>query len=296
MYRQDPPFEDRATHWARTGTVGRDALLHPVAAHGPLFDERSAFDAVAVPADASALPRLLVRLCAVHSHRERRAIVEQEVRDLGFDDMTYGRISMVHGEAVATRLAVCIGNRHWVRHYMSRRFDLVDPRLHLAMRSNLPFRWDLASLSRDASAGRAGADFGRFLQALADAGVCSGVMLPMPGLVNGQRSMVSFVSAARAMRPPDDAHTARMYMLALSLHEFQCRRDAQEPTPPAVRLTGRQDQILRGLARGLSDREIASALNLSLHGVDYHLRRLRECFKAHNRVELLQAAVRCGVR
>ena len=37
---------------------------------------------------------------------------------------------------------------------------------------------------------------------------------------------------------------------------------------------------------------LGEALAMSMHGVDYHLRRLRECFSARNRVELVQAAFR----
>jgi len=83
-------------------------------------------------------------------------------------------------------------------------------------------------------------------------------------------------------------------MLALCLHEFYSRyaQWPREEAPPQKNLSARQDQILHGLARGLTDREIAEALDLSMHGVDYHLRRLRECFNARNRVELVQAAFR----
>ena len=83
-------------------------------------------------------------------------------------------------------------------------------------------------------------------------------------------------------------------MLAHCLHEFYSRyaQWPHEAPPPPPILSARQDHILQGLARGLTDREIAEALDLSMHGVDYHLRRLRECFNARNRVELVQAAFR----
>jgi DNA-binding CsgD family transcriptional regulator len=42
----------------------------------------------------------------------------------------------------------------------------------------------------------------------------------------------------------------------------------------------------------MPDKLIASQLNLTLHNVDYHLRRLRKRFGVHNRVQLTQAAMR----
>jgi DNA-binding CsgD family transcriptional regulator len=80
----------------------------------------------------------------------------------------------------------------------------------------------------------------------------------------------------------------------MCLHEFYTRyvNWPREEPGPAPTLSDRQDQILQGLARGLTDREIAQALDLTMHGVDYHLRRLRERFGARNRVELVQAAFR----
>ena len=53
-----------------------------------------------------------------------------------------------------------------------------------------------------------------------------------------------------------------------------------------------QREILRGLALGQSDKEIAYRLNLSAHTVDYHMRRLRQRFAVRNRVQLAHAAAR----
>jgi DNA-binding CsgD family transcriptional regulator len=47
-----------------------------------------------------------------------------------------------------------------------------------------------------------------------------------------------------------------------------------------------QQEILRAVERGLSDKEIAARLGISTYAVDYHMRQLRRQFGARNRVQL----------
>lgn len=51
-----------------------------------------------------------------------------------------------------------------------------------------------------------------------------------------------------------------------------------------------QNDILRYVASGATDKEIARRLALTSYNVDYHLRRLRKRFSVHNRVQLVRAA------
>lgn len=52
-----------------------------------------------------------------------------------------------------------------------------------------------------------------------------------------------------------------------------------------------QGDILRCLARGLSNKEIARNLVMTSYNVDYHLKCLRKRFAARNRVQLIRATV-----
>jgi len=52
-----------------------------------------------------------------------------------------------------------------------------------------------------------------------------------------------------------------------------------------------QKRVLECLARGMRDKEIASQLDIPVHNVDYHLRRLRGVFGVRNRVQLIEAAL-----
>jgi DNA-binding CsgD family transcriptional regulator len=240
-------------------------------------------------------PSLLAQLLDAESGAQRREIVGAVVQGLGFDGLSYGRVTLVRGEPVPTAFCVSQGDGDWVRRYFSRRHHTIDPRLQAALHSTLPYRWNVTSLLRSATQSRKGENVRKFLEALREAGMRSGAMFAMFGPRPDERSVVSLSSRTDDKGPDSDALVARILMLALCLHEFYSRyaQWPQEAAPaPPPSLSARQDQILQGLARGLTDREIASALDLTMHGVDYHLRRLRECFNARNRVELVQAAFR----
>jgi DNA-binding CsgD family transcriptional regulator len=55
-------------------------------------------------------------------------------------------------------------------------------------------------------------------------------------------------------------------------------------------LTPRQDVILRGVARGRTNKDIAAELGISEQGVKVHISRLLERYGAENRVELVSLA------
>jgi len=241
-------------------------------------------------------PPLLARLLDAGTGAQRREIVGDLVHGMGFDGLTYGRVNLVRGEPVPTAFCVSHGDGNWTQRYFARRYYTVDPRLQAALRSTLPYRWNVKSLLHTAAPGRKSKSESvrKFLEAMREAGMRSGMMFAMPGPRPDERSIVSLSSRTSDNGADGDALTARTLMLALCLHEFYSRyaQWPHEAAPPPPILSERQDQILQGLARGLTDREIAEALDLSMHGVDYHLRRLRECFNARNRVELVQAAFR----
>lgn len=52
-----------------------------------------------------------------------------------------------------------------------------------------------------------------------------------------------------------------------------------------------QREILRGVAGGLSNKEIARDLLMSPANVDYHLKCLRKRFSVRNRVQLTRATI-----
>ena len=72
------------------------------------------------------------------------------------------------------------------------------------------------------------------------------------------------------------------------------RRDQQEPPQqvPAPRLTDREIQVLRLVARGMNNRDIAKELFISENTVKNHVRNILEKLQIHSRMEAVMVAVR----
>jgi DNA-binding NarL/FixJ family response regulator len=67
---------------------------------------------------------------------------------------------------------------------------------------------------------------------------------------------------------------------------------APDENSPAPRLTERESEVLRLIAEGLSTREIAEALKLSVNTVITHRSNIMEKLDVHNRAELVKYAIR----
>ncbi|HWG61541.1 MAG TPA: response regulator transcription factor [Streptosporangiaceae bacterium] len=87
-------------------------------------------------------------------------------------------------------------------------------------------------------------------------------------------------------------------MAAKLLTEFatMAKRDADEEQPaqqvPAPRLTDREMQVLKLVARGMNNRDIAKELFISENTVKNHVRNILEKLQIHSRMEAVMIAVR----
>jgi DNA-binding NarL/FixJ family response regulator len=85
-------------------------------------------------------------------------------------------------------------------------------------------------------------------------------------------------------------------MAAKLLTEFAAlaRREEEEPPQqvPAPRLTDREIEVLRLVARGMNNRDIARELFISENTVKNHVRNILEKLQIHSRMEAVMVAVR----
>ncbi len=70
---------------------------------------------------------------------------------------------------------------------------------------------------------------------------------------------------------------------------------ADEPPPPAITLTDRQQETLRLLVDGLSNMEIARQLDVSPHTARYHVSAILAKLGATNRAEAVSIALKYGL-
>lgn len=83
-------------------------------------------------------------------------------------------------------------------------------------------------------------------------------------------------------------------MASKLLHEFatMAKRADERPSVPTPRLTDRELEVLRLVAQGMSNREIAVALFISENTVKNHVRNILEKLHLHSRMEAVVYAVR----
>ncbi|UYM04049.1 response regulator [Solicola gregarius] len=81
-------------------------------------------------------------------------------------------------------------------------------------------------------------------------------------------------------------------MAAKLLEEFKLISQQRPEEPPGPRLTGRELEVLKEVARGLNNRQIATELFISEHTVKNHIRNILEKLQLHSRVEAVMYAVR----
>ena len=236
-------------------------------------------------------------LSALHTTRDlgqRRALIDAQLHRLGFDALGYTRMRWVHGRPQPLAACTAHSDGTWAAHYFRNGYEQVDPRLHEIAASTLPCLWEVADLAQRAPGHWSRAQLGRFVDDLRASGARSGLMVAISGPHPYERGCVSLRSAQPGAGRPDGTALGQALTLAYCVHEFYSRSALAlqpcEPAAPEDRLPVLQAAILRGLAQGWGDKQIAARLNLGAHGVDYHLRQLRKRFGAHNRVQLLERA------
>ena len=112
------------------------------------------------------------------------------------------------------------------------------------------------------------------MEDLGDSGIRSGVLFRVPLLAAAdEEAIVSFSSRAPGRDWITDDVLGQALMLGLCMHEFLSRH-ARRPCIPSAsaQISAKQQDVLRLLSHGQSNKEIAKSLGVSLHAVDYHLR------------------------
>ncbi|GAA3011081.1 response regulator transcription factor [Streptosporangium longisporum] len=105
-------------------------------------------------------------------------------------------------------------------------------------------------------------------------------------------SKEEFLDAVRRTAEGDAVFTPGLAGLVLGEYRRLAARPAPEATP---RLTDRETEVLRLVAKGLSYRQIAERLVLSHRTVQNHVQNTLNKLQLHNRVELVRYAIEQGL-
>lgn len=231
----------------------------------------------------------------VTSGEELNGLLQDICRELGFDyfalvhhvDLSDYDRSHAHVDS-GTLIAITNYPEHWVEEFIRDRIVENDPILLASERSATGFAWDTVSdLIRVTSEHR------DIRMRAVKAGVVDGFTVPahVPGEANGS---CSFAVGDRRTLPAANLLMAEI----VGIHAFQAARTLVRRTltasSPTVHLTTRQRDCVSLAARGLSDREIARMLAISVETVKQHLKESRDRLNAANRTQLVVRAAYHG--
>ena len=244
------------------------------------------------PSAGDALLAACQRIEAIGDTGERLRLLGAEVRKLGFDWMGFGYVDGTDGAVRPLEFSADLAHPRWVHQYFSRGYAACDPRLAAFARSNLPYVWNPRRLLLDGLASTACPKLLReFIDGLDGAGLRSGVFFGVPSMHGARRGFVSLASIRADCSWIDDACLGAVLTLGLAcatvlgaLQEGGRPADVAEPHE----LSETQREIVGCLRTGMSDKQIAYALSITRHNVDYHMRQLRRRYGARNRVQLAQ--------
>jgi LuxR family transcriptional regulator, quorum-sensing system regulator BjaR1 len=168
----------------------------------------------------------------------------------------------------------------WSQRYFSQGYLFDDPTIHRVTTSTEPFLWsELEGPYRDQPSAR------RVMDEAREFDLGFGFTVPMLTL-EGQAAGFS-VASDRGELPP---HFRGMLQL-IAMYSFG-RALALIETPPPIKLTPRETDVLQWIAEGKSDWEISKILHVSQHLVDKMARQIRIKFGAANRTQAVAQALR----
>ena len=123
------------------------------------------------------------------------------------------------------------------------------------------------------------------------ADVLEAVKAGATGYLLKSASAVELVDAVRRTAAGDAVFTAGLAGLVLG----EYRRMAAAPADEGPRLTDRETEVLRLVAKGLTARQVAERLTLSHRTVENHVQNTLSKLQLHNRAQLVRYAVEKGL-
>jgi DNA-binding CsgD family transcriptional regulator len=219
--------------------------------------------------------------------------LSQLARELGFQGAVY--VHLGHAVRAISHAGAVVPLRFVASSVFDRRLYLetgaleVDAQLARAVRTNTPYVWTTAHDPRNSEGQR------QLNARLRGRGIQAGVAAPVQDFAAGP-AYVSFYSAFAG--EAERGVRERAASLAFAAGDFHIRAKGATPTlAQAARplLTSREIDCLRLAALGLTAQETATALDVTVRTVEFHLKNAAEKFGACNKVRAVALAVSQGL-
>lgn len=171
----------------------------------------------------------------------------------------------------------------WQRHYEDKRYVQIDPTVSHAFRSLCPLVWSDDMYMDDLQRG--------FQEEARQYGLAEGATFP----VHRRNGDFALLNLSLSRSDKDSRSHARAMLtwgvlLAALTHEAVGRIVKKQAAAPAPRLTRRETEVLRWVADGKTNWEIARLMDISDHGVSHHVRNILMKFQVTSRHQAVAQA------
>lgn len=213
------------------------------------------------------------------------ALYQRAVADLGFDRMMYSAL-----QAHPQSQDICIAGTYpadWIAHYVNEGYQEIDPLRRYGGLNRSAFSWsDLARRHRYNRVER------KIMAEAHGAGLKDGIAVPL----HGPAGELMGVSLASSQPHPDAERTlGQAHLLTVQFHTCYTALATPQAVRSGVLLTTREREVLQWAARGKSNWVIGEILNISEHGVDFHLRNILRKLEADSRITAVVKALTKGL-
>ncbi len=175
----------------------------------------------------------------------------------------------------------------WVAHYLAEGYDKIDPVRQRVMVSVEAFTWDQLVATTQ---------FSKIQQKLfneaREAGLNNGIGIPL----RGPGGTIAGVGAASSQLnvSPFNRFGQRANLITYQFYFSFWRLMEQKNSKANVQLSQREKDILLWSATGKSREDIALALFISSHTVDYHIRNIFRKLETHTMISAVVKAIQMG--
>jgi Response regulator containing a CheY-like receiver domain and an HTH DNA-binding domain len=215
-----------------------------------------------------------------------------QLRQAGFSTLSYGAFEMIGSRMLYAHLLRDLAPVSFAQPYFKGMWYEVDPRFAEVQQSGFPVAWRLEQIDEDAQ--RSG-DRRKLalVAALRAHAMNSGVIFSLSAPQLGLNVSVGLTSELHDSDWINDRVIGTALAVSLAVHRFaQPFLEERIRSTHVIALEPEQEAVLLRLVQGLSDQEIADALQTSLHKVSYHIQILERIFNVQNRAQLAYLAAR----
>jgi len=174
----------------------------------------------------------------------------------------------------------------WRETYLAEKLHLCDPLARRAVNFTRPYFWSEASQLPNLSE-----EERHYLQRVGSQNLGEGIGIPLFGPAG--RNGYAALGFGSSERPPDD-DVLELQAAAQMAHLAYCRLLLRD-LPNGTSLSAREREILRWVARGRTNSQIAEVLELSRNTVETYIRRCFEKLDVNDRVSAALRGIALGM-